>query len=116
MLAEESGRIKGFIEKPSYESCITDSANTGVYFLSVPALNEITIGRQEDFAKDLFPKLMRKGKKLYSYNECGYWCDIGDIESYLRCNKDVLNGRANLILDGFKTLSGSYISSGLKCM
>ena len=116
VLAEESGRIKGFIEKPSYESCITDSANTGVYFLSVPALNEITIGRQEDFAKDLFPKLMRKGKKLYSYNECGYWCDIGDIESYLRCNKDVLNGRANLILDGFKTLSGSYISSGLKCI
>lgn len=87
-----SERIEEFIEKPSYHNCCTDLASTGVYILSKEILSCIKPNTFCDFAKDVFPKLMKDGKSIYSYKEDGYWCDIGDIKSYMQCQRDILNG------------------------
>jgi len=32
-----------------------------------------------DFAKDLFPILLREKKPMYGFVTEDYWCDIGDL-------------------------------------
>lgn len=102
----EKGEIEGFLEKPSYASCVTDLANTGVYILSPKVLNMIPKGRATDFAQDIFPQMLENGMRLFGHEETGYWCDIGDFPSYLRCQRDMLEGKVSCTLDGHRTLEG----------
>ena len=77
------GRVTGFLEKPGWAQVVTDAANTGIYILSPEVLDHIPAGRPFDFAKDLFPQLLRDGMPLYAYETEAYWCDIGDLHSYV---------------------------------
>ena len=95
--ADGGNRIIGFTEKPSYSGCNTDLANTGVYICSKDALNLIPSGTTYDFAKDVFPKILESGKPLLSYEEQGYWCDIGDTDSLRKCQLDILSGAVSNI-------------------
>lgn len=111
VLNDKDGKITGFIEKPSFESCTTDLANTGVYILSKSALDMIEQGKKKDFAADIFPLMLKNSMKLYAYEEKGYWCDIGDFKSYLRCQQDMLEGKVKCRIDGHRQLDGIYTST-----
>ncbi len=89
----QNGRITGFLEKPPLSHCVTNLANTGVYILSPEVLELIPTGEKVDFAGDIFPLMLGKGMPLYAYEEAGYWCDIGDVRSYQRCQRDMLEGQ-----------------------
>lgn len=106
VLFDETGRITGFVEKPSFSSCITDMANTGVYILSKSVLDLIPENKKSDFAQDIFPEILKRDMRLFAYEEAGYWCDIGDIKSYIRCQKDMLEGKVSCNLKGHKELDG----------
>ncbi len=106
---DTDGKINGFIEKPSYESCITDLANTGVYILSKAALDLIPKNQKSDFAGDIFPLMLRNNMNLFAYEESGYWCDIGDIGSYMKCQEDMLNGKVKCDIDGIKKPDGMIV-------
>ena len=106
VLFEEDGRIKGFVEKPSFESCTTDMANTGVYILSKSALDLIPDSEKTDFAQNIFPEMMKRNMKLFAYEEKGYWCDIGDFKSYIKCQRDMLEGKVDCFIKGRKELNG----------
>lgn len=111
VLNDEEGRITGFIEKPSYESCTTDLANTGVYILSKSALDMIEPNKKKDFAADIFPLMLKKSMKIYAYEEKGYWCDIGNFQTYLNCQHDMLDGKVTCRIDGHRQLDGIYTSA-----
>lgn len=111
VLASSEGKVKSFLEKPSYESCVTDLANTGVYILSKDVVESIPSGENLDFAQDIFPELLSNGKSIYAYQDDGYWCDIGDFKSYLKCQKDILNELVKCELNAHKTLDGIYNAS-----
>ena len=81
----EGGKIEGFIEKPPYSLAYSDLVNTGIYLLSKSVLDSIPDGISYDFARDLFPKMLREKRELYGYVFEGYWCDIGSPEAYRRC-------------------------------
>lgn len=83
--------VTGFCEKPSYSGCCSDDANTGVYIISPRTLELIPDGTASDFAKDIFPKMLSLNMTLCAYRESGYWCDIGDIGSYIGCHRDMLS-------------------------
>ena len=112
----EDGRITGFVEKPGWAQAVTDSANTGMYILSPDILPYIPENTSFDFARDLFPLLLKDGLPLYAYETDSYWCDIGDLSSYVSCQKDILEGRVHTelaIQDGVvcaddERPSGSY--------
>lgn len=89
------GRVTGFLEKPGWAQVVTDAANTGIYILSPEVLDHIPAGRPFDFAKDLFPQLLRDGLPLYAYETDAYWCDIGDLHSYVTCQRDLLEGKVD---------------------
>ncbi|NLA77055.1 MAG: NTP transferase domain-containing protein, partial [Clostridiales bacterium] len=91
--ADGEDRISGFVEKPGWAQVTTDCANTGIYILKPSVLKLIPDGEPSDFAKNIFPRMLETDKKLFAYKADGYWCDIGDLASYRRCQADILNGR-----------------------
>ncbi len=95
--ADSKGRVLGFVEKPGWAQAVTDAANTGIYILSPSVLSYIPDDTAFDFAKDLFPLLLRKGIPLFAYEANGYWCDIGNLTTYLTCQRDILEGRLRTI-------------------
>ncbi|MCR4780754.1 MAG: NTP transferase domain-containing protein [Ruminiclostridium sp.] len=93
LILGEKGEVTGFSEKPSFINCRSDLANTGIYVISPEVFDLIENDRPVDFAKDVFPEMLRRGMKLGYYEESGYWCDIGDIAAYKRCTADLIAGR-----------------------
>ena len=81
------------MEKPSRLNCITGLANTGIYILSPDILKLIPEGKPSDFSLDVFPEILRRGMPVYAYEAKGYWKDIGDIKSYINCQRDMLEGK-----------------------
>lgn len=88
--ADESGRIHSFLEKPDWKDVDCDLANTGIYILEPDVLSRIPDGERYDFARDLFPSLLKSGLPVYAFETEGYWCDVGNTEAYLNANRDVL--------------------------
>jgi len=97
---DQTGRIAGFIEKPAFSQAVSDIANTGIYMLSKSALEQIPQGKKFDFAQNLFPLLLGQGERLNCWEGTGYWCDIGDLDSYIACQQDLLHGRINCNMPG----------------
>lgn len=88
----KDGYVEDFLEKPSWDNVTTNIANTGMYIINPDILELIPENQTYDFACDLFPKILEQGKDISVYIANGYWCDIGDLNSLLQCQKDVLNG------------------------
>lgn len=95
-VTEEDGRIRNFLEKPDWSDVLSDTVNTGIYILEPEALRFVPEGVQADFSRDLFPRLMQAGMGVYGYKMKGYWCDIGDVESYLSAHRAFLQGEIDL--------------------
>jgi len=96
VMTDHTGRIERFIEKPPWNQVFTNRINTGIYILSPTAIADIPRGMSYDFGRDLFPKLLEKGRKLYGMEAEGYWCDIGSPAAYLQSGIDALDGRLAL--------------------
>lgn len=105
----EDGRVIGFVEKPSYAQAVTDLANTGVYILSPNVLKLIDEKIPSDFAKDVFPAMLAEGMRVCAHEEKGYWCDIGDLHTYLRCQQDMIAGRVRC------EMKARYAATGILC-
>ena len=97
-VTDGAGDIRGFVEKPGWEGVVSDLVNTGIYVLSPRAMAPVPEGVPFDFARDLFPLLLRRGEKLAGVECEGYWCDVGTPASYYRCCADALEGRLKLEL------------------
>lgn len=63
-------------------------ANTGVYIISPKALEYVD--GVCDFARDLFPMLLGRSMRISAYVHKGYWKDIGNCDSYLQANIDLI--------------------------
>jgi len=119
-VTDGEGLVRAFIEKPDWSRVVTDLVNTGVYVLTPRAMACVPEGRPFDFARDLFPLLLRRGEKLVGRAMAGYWCDVGTPLSYYRCCLDALEGRLRLSpAGGFVTADGPEAAApapeGLSC-
>ncbi len=90
METEKDGRITGFLEKPGWENVTDGPISTGIYIIEEKALARIPERRQFDFAKDLFPALLRENYRLYCYSAKGIWADLGEPSSLLSFSKEFL--------------------------
>src|SRR5690606_25886372 len=96
----ETGRIERFLEKPTWGEVFSDTINTGIYVLEPEALERVPPRTNMDFARDLFPQMLREGAALYGHVAQGYWRDIGNLDEYRRAHEDVLAGRVQIALPG----------------
>jgi len=111
VITEKSGRIKKFLEKPTWGEVFSDTINSGIYILEPDVLKHVKTDMEFDFSKHLFPALLELGEPLFGYAADGYWCDIGNPMQYLQANYDALQGRLKVKIHGRET-NGVWIGEG----
>lgn len=100
---ENDYRVTSFVEKPKVPP--TNLANMGVYLFNLDTLDQYLWEDHQnpvsshDFGKDLLPRLVAEGKKVYAYPYSGYWVDVGTVESYWRAHMDLLESEPPLRLN-----------------
>lgn len=104
--ADGDGRVQRFVEKPSWDAVTTNMINAGVYILAPEVLETIPSQTYYMFEQGLFPLLLKRGERVYSYPVNGYWIDMGTPEKYLRLHHDLLQGRARLRREGCDVETG----------
>ncbi len=90
---DDQGRIKRFLEKPSWDQVTTNMINAGIYILEPDVLENIPPQTFCMFEHNLFPMLLDLGQPLYGFANHDYWIDIGSPQKYLKLNHDLLLGR-----------------------
>jgi len=91
---DESNRITSFVEKP--EKPPSTLANMGIYLFNLNTLNEalwedhLMQDSQHDFGKNILPRLVETGHRVYAYRYQGYWMDVGTVQSYWQAHMDLL--------------------------
>ena len=92
VITGKDGRVKHFLEKPSWSEVFSDLINTGIYVIDPGVLEYIPDEKEFDFSHDLFPSLMENKEKIYGIVSEGLWRDIGSIEEYGRVQGQILTG------------------------
>jgi mannose-1-phosphate guanylyltransferase/phosphomannomutase len=102
VIAEPDGRIVRFLEKPTWSEVFSDTVNSGIYLVEPSVLEMIPTGREFDFSRDLFPRMVEEGRRLYGYVARGYWRDVGDLLEYRLAHRDILAGAVAVDIPGRK--------------
>lgn len=103
VLLDKNRKIYLFLEKPQpmelYVSGMaqrtdlflhTNTINTGIYAFDAKILDILESQPLEDFGSDVFPYLLANNYDLYGFVENYYWLDVGNPQSYLWANWDLL--------------------------
>jgi NDP-sugar pyrophosphorylase family protein len=108
-LTQGSGRIKGFMEKPSWSDVFSNKVNTGIYLFEPEVFKFIPKNKIYDFGHELWPKLLKLKKPIYAYETKGYWTDVGNLSEYRRCQIDTLEGQAKINIPGKEIRKGVWV-------
>ena len=112
VITDSNGKITRFLEKPSWGEVFSDTINTGIYILEPEVLNYYEKGENFDFSKDLFPRLLADDIPMYGYIAEEYWCDVGDLNTYIETHEDILSENKTHYLLGKKQEKGIWIGNG----
>ena len=91
----ENGYVNEFEEKPKQPK--SNLASMGVYIFNWQKLRQYLIedeadpNSSKDFGKNIIPKMLAAGEKLWPYRFQGYWRDVGTIASLWDANMDMLS-------------------------
>jgi glucose-1-phosphate adenylyltransferase len=102
MNTDEDNKIYEFVEKP--KNPISNKASMGIYIFTWKKLRQYLIedqnapGSSNDFGKDIIPKMLRTGERMFAYPFKGYWRDVGTIQSLWEANMDLLEESPELDL------------------
>lgn len=87
-------RVTNFEEKPAEPE--SDLVNMGVYLFNIDLLDKVLWedrGKTEsshDFGKDILPRLVAEGARVFAFPYTGYWVDVGTVDSYWKAHMDLL--------------------------
>ncbi len=91
---DENNKIIEFEEKPKVPK--SNKASMGIYIFTTEVLKKYLIedeadpNSSKDFGKNIIPKMLGDGKKMYSYTFDGYWKDVGTLTSLWEANMEIL--------------------------
>jgi len=97
---DDEGRVKRFVEKPSWDRVTTNMINAGIYIMEPSILSYIAPNVFSMFERDVLPPLLEEGQAVYSYPSEAYWIDIGTPEKYLKLNHDLLHRYEGIKFEG----------------
>ena len=86
IMVNKEGSVTGFEEKPT----LNYMANAGVYVMEPEVFDFIPSGRAASLETEVFPELIKVGKKVSSYFEEAYWADVGSMADFERVNNEAL--------------------------
>ena len=102
MSVDAEDNIVEFAEKPKEPK--SNLASMGIYVFSWQALRRYLIEDEEnpesenDFGKNIIPKMLADGQKMTAYRFEGYWKDVGTLDSLWDANMDMLSPESGLDL------------------
>jgi mannose-1-phosphate guanylyltransferase/phosphomannomutase len=111
-LTKRGGQIKQFVEKPNWSSVFSNTVNTGIYVFRPEIFRYIPKAKFYDFARDVWPKLLKRGERIFGYETEEYWCDIGNLLEYRRGQNDALEGKIKLDIPGERGNRNVWIGKG----
>lgn len=116
LACDESGRIVDFEEKPKQPK--SNTASMGIYIFKWDVLRKQLIDDENDktssndFGKNVIPKMLASGCRLFGYEFHGYWKDVGTVASLWQANMDLLDlDSLDLADDSWPILSKSALMS-----
>lgn len=109
---DQDGKVTRFLEKPNSNEVFSKTINTGIYVIEPETLSSIPYFTNYDFARDLFPRLLRNMEPVFGCKLHGYWCDVGNIGHYRNAHFDALLGKADLDISGTEVEPGVWIGEG----
>jgi glucose-1-phosphate adenylyltransferase len=124
----QTGEITEFAEKPAEPK--SNLASMGIYIFKYDALkkyltdDERDPNSDNDFGKNIIPKMLNCGEKMMSYRFEGYWKDVGTIQSLWEANMDLIdnppkfsvNDRNWIIYSRNMALAPHYVEKNAKIM
>jgi len=111
---EPSGRIRRFLEKPSFEEITCDTINAGAYVFEPEMLDLLPDEAPYSLERGLFPHLLEASRRLFGFVTEGYWMDIGTVEKFLQVHRDILTGVAPFTPSGFRRQGDFLKAPGCK--
>ena len=102
LATDENDKIYEFAEKPAEPK--SNKASMGVYVFSWDKLkkylteDEADPNSSNDFGKNIIPKMLGDGQRMFAFPFKGYWKDVGTIESLWEANLDIINPNVDLDL------------------
>jgi glucose-1-phosphate adenylyltransferase len=91
---DPDNRVTSFVEKPPEPP--SNQANMGVYLFNTRLLDKALWEDHElrssthDFGKDILPRLVGEGARVFAFPFDGYWVDVGTVNSYWQAHMDLL--------------------------
>lgn len=87
---DKNNKLLNFIEKPGVNwKKYGNLTATSLYILKKEVVNFIAEDKTADFAKDVFPKMLKKGKRLFGYVTEEYAKDLGTPQRYKEVQEHV---------------------------
>jgi glucose-1-phosphate adenylyltransferase len=102
MNVDGADSITEFQEKPKEPK--SNLASMGIYVFSWKVLrqylteDEADPASDNDFGKNIIPKMLADGQRMTAYRFQGYWKDVGTLESLWDANMDMLSPESGLDL------------------
>ena len=103
MNTDEESNIVEFEEKPAEPK--SNLASMGVYCFSWEVLREYLTAdendpdSENDFGKNIIPKMLESGLKVIAHRFEGYWKDVGTVKSLWEANMELLDDDPGIKLD-----------------
>ncbi len=107
------GHVYKFIKKPKTCEACSNTVITGIYILEPECLSNIAHNSTQDFAINIFPRLLGNQDPVFALEPEGYWCDVGDLLQYRNAHFDALQGRIHLDLPAIHAGEGIWVGNGV---
>ncbi|MBQ1848094.1 MAG: glucose-1-phosphate adenylyltransferase [Clostridia bacterium] len=102
MNTNDDGSIYQFEEKPAKPK--STKASMGIYIFGKEVLkkyleeDEADEKSSNDFGKNVIPRMLNSGAKMFAYPFSGYWKDVGTVKSLWEANMDLIGAKPALDL------------------
>ncbi len=91
---ESDFRVNSFVEKPPNPP--SNLANMGIYVFNLSVLDKVLLedhalpDSSHDFGKDILPRMVEQGYRIFAFPFRDYWRDVGTVQSYWEAHMDLL--------------------------
>jgi glucose-1-phosphate adenylyltransferase len=92
---DEHDRVTQFVEKP--KDPVPGLGSMGIYVFNYAALDRVLLEDKDiptsshDFGKDILPRMIGRGERVFSWLYKGYWRDVGTLDSYWDAHMDLIS-------------------------
>jgi glucose-1-phosphate adenylyltransferase len=92
---DETDRVTQFVEKP--KDPVPGLGSMGIYVFNYAALDRVLLEDKDittsshDFGKDILPRMIGRGERVFSWLYKGYWRDVGTLDSYWDAHMDLIS-------------------------